>query len=93
MADRNCAGRYFALNQLYSKFASVLHTFNITPALDVNGDPIPAEPRMTSGIVSYVPFLLFGYLVDSSFSYPSPFRCSIKPRSANAEALITEGSH
>lgn len=74
---RICAGRYFALNQLYSTVATVLHIFNISPALDDKGHPIPVEPHMSSGIVSY----------------PEPFKCNIKPRSPAADALTKESHH
>ena len=52
VTNRVCAGRHFALNQLYSTVACVLHSFSITPALDVDGNPIPVEPQMSNGIVS-----------------------------------------
>ncbi|KAI0074482.1 cytochrome P450 [Panus rudis PR-1116 ss-1] len=74
---RVCAGRYFALNSLYSIISSVLHTFDILPPVDKEGRPIPLEPRMTCGIVSY----------------PETFNCIIKPRSVSAEALILDSVH
>lgn len=41
-----------AVNSMYSVISCVLHTYNITPALDVNGVPIPVEPLMSTGLVS-----------------------------------------
>ncbi|TCD68023.1 hypothetical protein EIP91_011634 [Steccherinum ochraceum] len=69
---RMCPGRAFAQDSLFSVVSSVLHTFNIAHALDPMGNQIPVMPDVTDGLISY----------------PKPFACSIKPRSASAEALI-----
>ncbi|EJF55407.1 cytochrome P450 [Dichomitus squalens LYAD-421 SS1] len=69
---RVCPGRHLADNMLFIYISSVLHTYNITPPLDKHGQPIHIQPRGKSGIVSYL----------------EDVRCTIKPRSASAEALI-----
>ncbi|RDX45836.1 cytochrome P450 [Lentinus brumalis] len=69
---RVCPGRHFAEASLFINTASLLHVFDITPPLDEDGKPIRIEPAMTDGIICY----------------PVDARCTIKPRSAQAEALI-----
>ncbi|TFK92563.1 O-methylsterigmatocystin oxidoreductase [Polyporus arcularius HHB13444] len=69
---RVCPGRHFAEASLFINTASLLHVFNITPPLDEDGKPIKIAPAMTDGIICY----------------PVDARCTIKPRSAQAEALI-----
>ncbi|KAF5327811.1 hypothetical protein D9619_004578 [Psilocybe cf. subviscida] len=71
---RICPGRYLSDNTLWSIVASTLHAFNITPALDEKGVPIPLSKNMTSGLISY----------------PEPFKVDIKPRSASAETLVKD---
>ncbi|KAI0751762.1 cytochrome P450 [Daedaleopsis nitida] len=73
---RICPGRYFALAGLFIQAASVLHVFDIGPPLDEAGRPIMVDSTMTDG-----------FLV-----YPKDCRCTIKPRSAQAEALIHDCS-
>ncbi|KAM5539391.1 hypothetical protein V8D89_006843 [Ganoderma adspersum] len=69
---RICPGRYFADATLFIFVACVLHVFDITPPLDEEGRPIKIEPRATAGLISY--------LEDS--------RCTIRPRSSDAEELV-----
>ncbi|OCH88111.1 cytochrome P450 [Obba rivulosa] len=69
---RICPGRYFSDMTLFMNVACILHTFDITPALDAQGKPIEVEPKMQTGILSH----------------PYPFECTIKPRSFPAETLI-----
>ncbi|EMD40157.1 hypothetical protein CERSUDRAFT_151145 [Gelatoporia subvermispora B] len=71
---RICPGRYYSELILFIYVACILHTFDIMPALDENNQPIRPEPKMTSG----------------SVSFPEPFKCIIKPRSALAEKLTAE---
>ncbi|OCH93697.1 cytochrome P450 [Obba rivulosa] len=71
---RICPGRYLSELTLFITIACVLHTFDITPALDLQGKPIIREIKMTSGVVSH----------------PEPFECNVKPRSSLAESLILE---
>ncbi|KAI0767311.1 CyP450 monooxygenase [Fomes fomentarius] len=69
---RICPGRHYADAALFINIASALHVFDITPPLDDDGRPVKIEPRMSDGIVTY----------------PEDCRCTIRPRSAQAEALI-----
>ncbi|EMD40148.1 hypothetical protein CERSUDRAFT_46504, partial [Gelatoporia subvermispora B] len=49
---RICPGRHFSDVALYINVACILHTFEITPAMDAEGHPIIPEPKMTSGLAS-----------------------------------------
>ncbi|KAM5536777.1 hypothetical protein V8D89_009495 [Ganoderma adspersum] len=69
---RICPGRYFAEATLFINIACVLHVFDITPPLGEDGRPMK---------INYVQS-------DTLISYPEDCRCTIKPRSATAEALI-----
>ncbi|KAI0331347.1 cytochrome P450 [Cubamyces sp. BRFM 1775] len=69
---RICPGRHFAEDVLFITLASILHVFDIVPALDAHGLPIPVELKPTSGFISHV----------EHFAY------SVRPRSKAAEALI-----
>ncbi|KAJ8457731.1 hypothetical protein ONZ51_g11353 [Trametes cubensis] len=67
-----CAGKHFADSTLFIVAACVLHVFDIGPPLDDAGLPVKIEYQQTHGFLSYVE--------DS--------QCTIKPRNAEAEALI-----
>ncbi|KAJ8474863.1 hypothetical protein ONZ51_g6940 [Trametes cubensis] len=69
---RICPGRHFAEDVLFITIASILHVFDIVPALDAHGRPISVELKATSGFISHV----------EHFAY------SVRPRSKAAEALI-----
>ncbi|KAI9058132.1 cytochrome P450 [Trametes sanguinea] len=69
---RICPGRYFADAGLFILIASVLHVFEILPPLDEHGRPIKLEHVQSHGLLSY----------------PEKFGCVVKPRSADAAALI-----
>ncbi|KAI1791791.1 cytochrome P450 [Ganoderma leucocontextum] len=71
---RICPGRHFGMNGLFINVASVLHVFNITPPVDEKGRVIKIEPQLTNGLLCY----------------PADCRCTITPRSAQAETLIRE---
>jgi hypothetical protein len=58
---------------VWLSIASSLAVFNITKAKDERGIEIIPDAEMLSGTISH----------------PKPFKCSIKPRSAKAEELIT----
>ncbi|CAL1703245.1 unnamed protein product [Somion occarium] len=70
---RLCPGRFLSLNALFGTISCLLHTFNITPALDENNKPIEVELRMQPGLICH----------------PEHFPCSIRVRSPSAEALLT----
>ncbi|TBU24744.1 cytochrome P450 [Dichomitus squalens] len=69
---RICPGRYFAEAALFINVACALHVFDITQPLGEDGQPIEIKLGHT----------------DSLISYPEDYRCTIKPRSTAAEALI-----
>ncbi|KAI0331701.1 cytochrome P450 [Cubamyces sp. BRFM 1775] len=72
---RICPGRYFAEDGLFINIASVLHAFDILPAIDERGNPVPVKYEIAdSGLLSAV----------------KPFQYSIRPRSSAAEALVRE---
>ncbi|OCH92626.1 CyP450 monooxygenase [Obba rivulosa] len=71
---RICPGKHFSSLSLFINLACILYTFDVTPVLDAQGNPIIPEPHMGSG----------------GLSHPRPFRCTIRPRSKLAEALILE---
>ncbi|KAI0659817.1 cytochrome P450 [Cubamyces menziesii] len=51
---RFCPGKHFADDTIFINIASVLHAFDIMPALDGQGEPIPVVPKIVPGFVSYV---------------------------------------
>ncbi|KAJ7142240.1 cytochrome P450 [Mycena epipterygia] len=69
---RICPGRHMAMSSVWITIASVLAVFEITKPVGDDGQII--EPSF-----EYSPGL---------FSVPLPFKCSIKPRSLDAAALI-----
>ncbi|KAI0767230.1 CyP450 monooxygenase [Fomes fomentarius] len=69
---RICPGRHFAKASLYMVVTTVLHTLTISAPVGDDGRPVVLEGKMTQG----------------TLSYPEPFDCVVKPRSAAAESLI-----
>ncbi|TFK82000.1 CyP450 monooxygenase [Polyporus arcularius HHB13444] len=69
---RKCPGKAFAEDAMFAIIAMTLHVFDITPPLDETGKPIVISPSVTGSYMMYL----------------EDCRCSIKPRSAQAEALI-----
>ncbi|KAH9889950.1 cytochrome P450 [Cubamyces lactineus] len=69
---RICPGRHFADSTLFITIACTLHVFDIRPPLDKDGRPIRIELEQSHGFLSY----------------PEDCRCTVIPRSAEAEALI-----
>ncbi|KAF8884015.1 cytochrome P450, partial [Infundibulicybe gibba] len=69
---RGCPGRHIGEASVWLVLASVLKCFNISKAVKEDGSII--EP---SGEYIYGPIC-----------HPAPFKCSIQPRSADAEALV-----
>ncbi|KAF7324284.1 O-methylsterigmatocystin oxidoreductase [Mycena sanguinolenta] len=57
---------------VWATIVSVLATFNIAKAKDVNGKEIDIDPKYSDGLLSH----------------PGPFACSITPRSETAKALV-----
>ncbi|KAJ3476484.1 hypothetical protein NLI96_g11119 [Meripilus lineatus] len=48
---RICPGRHYSQNTLFLFIASVLHVFNVVPATDSAGNPVPIEVNMTSELI------------------------------------------
>ncbi|KZV72772.1 cytochrome P450 [Peniophora sp. CONT] len=69
---RVCPGRALAMTSVWLTVASILATFEITPAKDEKGDDVPIVQTWSSGIVGY----------------PGPFECTIKPRSGKVMEAV-----
>ncbi|KAF7760523.1 hypothetical protein Agabi119p4_11199 [Agaricus bisporus var. burnettii] len=69
---RICPGRHIAISTLYLSIATILSVFRIEKAIDENGRVIVPSKEYTSSFIVH----------------PKPFKCSIKPRSNEAEKLI-----
>jgi len=74
---RICPGRYLSDNSLYLIVSCLLAVYDIDPGVDHQGNSIKLKPEFTSGLLSY----------------PVPFKCSIKPRTPAAEALILDSAN
>ncbi|KAI0299745.1 cytochrome P450 [Multifurca ochricompacta] len=73
---RSCPGMHLADASLFLYIATILAAFDISKAVDDCGRVIETNAEFTSGLVSH----------------PSPFQCSIKPRSLDAISLIREAN-
>ncbi|KAG7440087.1 cytochrome P450 [Guyanagaster necrorhizus] len=69
---RICPGRHLAYASVWITVASILAVFDITKAVDENGMIIEPSDKVYTGLVCL----------------PEPFKCSIKPRSKEAEDYI-----
>ncbi|KAJ7244877.1 cytochrome P450 [Mycena rebaudengoi] len=69
---RICVGRYSADATVWATIVSVLATFRIAKAKDVDGNEIDIDPLYSDGLLSH----------------PGPFQCSISPRSEAAKKLV-----
>ncbi|KDR69246.1 hypothetical protein GALMADRAFT_160541 [Galerina marginata CBS 339.88] len=69
---RICPGNQIAASFLWLTVASILATFEISKALDADGNPIEPLIKYKSGLACH----------------PLPFKCTLKPRSEAAEKLI-----
>ncbi|KIL71215.1 hypothetical protein M378DRAFT_154710 [Amanita muscaria Koide BX008] len=72
---RICPGRHLADASVWLMIASVLATFNISKARDEHGNEIDVDDQA---------------FTDSLAMHPLPFKCSITPRSQQAESLVRE---
>ncbi|KIY48888.1 cytochrome P450 [Fistulina hepatica ATCC 64428] len=70
---RVCAGQALADVSMFMEMAVVLACFNISPYVDEDGE------RHLPNAIGRLP---------GTISAPAPFKCSIKPRNAKAEALL-----
>ncbi|KAF4616649.1 hypothetical protein D9613_008323 [Agrocybe pediades] len=73
---RICPGRYMAFSEIWIAIASLLAVYDIKKAVDEHGRVIEPTHEYVTGLV-YA---------------PKPYRCSITPRSKEAEALIRSAS-
>jgi hypothetical protein len=65
--NRICPGRFLGSRSVWIGVTRLLWAFDISPALDKAGVPIPVDPyHCTSGITSCVDFLSFIYCSDRS---------------------------
>ncbi|KAF7429015.1 hypothetical protein PC9H_008253 [Pleurotus ostreatus] len=71
---RICPGRFFAMDSLFMSIASILTCFNISQAKDSEGRDVEPDIRYDPGFTLHI----------------IPFRCSITPRSTEAEKLIRD---
>ncbi|KAF7359221.1 hypothetical protein MSAN_01264200 [Mycena sanguinolenta] len=69
---RICPGRHMAMSSVWITIARILAAFDITKAVDEKGQVIEPTYEYFAGLVVQ----------------PLPFKCSIKPRSEKAAALI-----
>ncbi|KAF8884004.1 cytochrome P450 [Infundibulicybe gibba] len=69
---RICPGRYMAYSAIWIAIASILAVFDIEKITDENGNIIEPSHEYISALICM----------------PLPFKCSIKPRSKEAEVLI-----
>jgi hypothetical protein len=88
-----CPGRYMAFSSVWIAVASIIAVFDITKAVDENGNVIEPSHEYSSSLVWYVKLLSIVQALNLfhlvfPFSMPLPFECSIKPRSKDAEDLI-----
>lgn len=74
---RVCPGRHMATSSIWITVASVLSTFDIVKSIDRDGNIIEPSEKYTNGLLIY----------------PEPFKCTIKPRSEAAKALIQASVH
>jgi len=81
-----------AFSTLWVAIASLVAAFDINKAVDKNGEVIEPSQETSSTLVAYVSDAIFWSKVSDCqrviHSIPLPFQCSVKPRSAQAEALI-----
>ncbi|KAM6496682.1 Cytochrome P450 [Amanita muscaria] len=70
---RICPGRHMADQAVWLMIVSILATFKISKAKDENGNEIDVDPYACT---------------DGATNEPLPFKCSMVPRSPQAESLI-----
>ncbi|EJD01786.1 cytochrome P450 [Fomitiporia mediterranea MF3/22] len=72
---RICPGRHFAENSVRTESASILAAFNITKALDENGNSVTPKAEYTPNFLS---------------RHPKPFKYVLEPRSEKIKSVISE---
>jgi len=71
---RFCPGRFMADNSIFIVVTHILAIFNVSLPQDDHGNDITVEVSVTPDLIVH----------------PEPFKCSIKPRSASAEKLLSD---
>lgn len=71
---RICPGRHFADMNIWLTISSIIAAFDISKARDAEGNEIMPQMSFTSGLVSF----------------PDPFECDIRPRTARTRHLISQ---
>lgn len=91
---RKCPGLLLAKDSVWIVIASVLSAFNVKPAKDSEGVDIIPEETYCPGLLRYTSPHPLGYLLTPFliYSHPTPFSCSIAPRSSRHEHLIAEAT-
>ncbi|KAK0480127.1 cytochrome P450 [Armillaria novae-zelandiae] len=69
---RICPGRYLALNTAWIAISSMASTLSFSKAVDSDGRVVEPSDTFTDGFLSF----------------PAPFKCTIKARSSQAQAVI-----
>ncbi|KAI0770765.1 cytochrome P450 [Irpex lacteus] len=70
---RICPGKHLAKDTAFLTIASILHTFDIVPAIDEDGKDLDPTPQMVGSLVSF----------------PEPLNYRLKPRSDVFTSLVT----
>lgn len=86
---RVCPGRYFAIDALWLAVSNILAAFVIEKPVDERGDIIEPSGEYSSGVFRLdVSSSSGSFSLLINFSYPKPFKATIKPKSAERAELI-----
>lgn len=93
LRDRVCPGRHFAVSSLWFFTAGLVASFDISKALDNQGNEITPPLDFLEGFVRYVVSSYTFPDANSSLrlriqSHPKHFKCSITPRSEKITNII-----
>ena len=76
-----------AFSSIWITVASILATMDITKTIDANGNVVEPSGEYESLTIQFVcSFYNLGH--SDTDRMPKPFKCSIKPRSKQAEAAV-----
>lgn len=74
---------------IFIAVATILSSFCLAPATDEHGNADVYEVEYTSGAFRYSRFAVaVNAITDLVASHPGPFKCSIRPRNPEIEAVI-----
>lgn len=94
---RICPGRFWAYDAMWIAIATTLATVTISPPKDADGKPIVPKGDYKDGFLWWVfcgnLFLAPTHVDRILASYPAPFDCEIKARSAEYLALLEAEDH